>query len=138
MTRRAAPALLVLAAIAGAPTGAAASHPCALVSVTKLEFRRAPVAGRSAVLLFTASDPDGRIWSFDVRWGDGQRDHFTVAPAYRKARVTRRFGHVYRRRGSHTLTARARSLSPCPDAAHEDTSVKREDSAPRRLRVRVR
>ena len=138
MTRRAVPALALLAATALAPSGAEASHPCALVAVTKLEFRRAPVAGRGSVLLVTARDPDGRILSIDVRWGDGQRDHLTLAPPYRKATVSRRFGHVYKRRGSYTLTARARSLSPCPDAAHTDTSVRREDSQPRRLRVRVR
>jgi hypothetical protein len=96
--------------------------------VTALSFISPPRAGRSATLVVKAmAGAAGRILSLDVRWGDGQRDHFTFAPGDHMATISHRFRHRYKSARSYRMRATARA----------EAGSCRADSAPRRLTVNV-
>jgi hypothetical protein len=90
-----------------------------------------PVAGSSTTFRVSAALTGGRIYAIDVRWGeDDARDHFTLAPSYRKPRVTFTLRHRYKRAGSYRLTARVHAIrNGCKSSALR--TVRRAVAAPR-------
>jgi hypothetical protein len=95
-------------AVPGAARASAAAAGCIGPRITRLAFKPdPPVAGSSATLRVAAELSGGRIYALDVRWGeDSTRDHFTLAPAYRKPHVAFTLRHRYRRPSQYRLTAR--------------------------------
>jgi hypothetical protein len=81
---------------------------CRRPSITRIAWRpNPPVAGQSATLRVTAAMPAGRLYAIDALWGEGdKRDHFTLAPSLRRAKVTFTLRHRYARRGTYTLRVR--------------------------------
>jgi hypothetical protein len=117
----------LLAAPQGARVRASAAA-CPSPRVTGLAFRPSPPReDRGATLVMRAATPVGGILSLDVRWGDGQRDHFTFAPSLREPSVTHRFRHRYATARSYGLRATARG----------ESGACRRTSPVRRLGVRV-
>jgi len=91
---------------AGAATARAAA--CGAPSITRISTRPSPpVADRFASLRVAASSSAGRMYAIDVLWGEGdQRDHFTLAPAYRQPKVVFSLRHRYAKPGNYRLRVR--------------------------------
>ena len=87
---------------------ARAAASCRAASITRVSTRPTPpIAARGMTLQVAASMPAGRLYSVDVLWGEGdKRDHFTLAPAYRKPKVVFTLRHRYAQPGSHRLRIR--------------------------------
>jgi hypothetical protein len=98
-------AVKVTVSASGATARAAA---CRAPSITRISTKRSPpVAKRGTTLRVAASLPGGRLHAVDVLWGeDDKRDHFTLAPAYRKEKVVFTLRHTYARAGNYRLRVR--------------------------------
>jgi hypothetical protein len=96
----------------GAARASAATAACIAPRITRLAFTPdPPVAGSGATLRVAAELSGGRIYAVDVRWGeDGARDHLTLAPAYRKPRITFTLRHSYKRPNPYRVTARVYAI----------------------------
>lgn len=92
---------------------AARAAGCPAPKITRIAFKPdPPVAGSASTLRVTSELPNGRIYAIDVRWGeDDARDHFTLAPAYRKPHVTFRLRHHYKQAGSYRITLRVYAIT---------------------------
>lgn len=95
-------------------TGArAAAASCRAPTITRTTTKPAMLAAGSAFTLrIAAAMAGGKIYAVDVRWGErGQRDHFTLAPPYRKPKYTFALRHRYKAAGNYKLTIRAYGAS---------------------------
>lgn len=90
----------------GAATATAAA--CRMPSITRISTKPSPpVAGRGMTLRVAASIDGGRLYAADVLWGEAdKRDHFTLAPAGRRAKVLFDLRHRYAAAGSYRLRVR--------------------------------
>lgn len=95
-------------AVPGASAATARASACQTPAINRITWKPdPPVAGQPATLRVTASMPAGRLYAIDTLWGeDDKRDHFTLAPELRKAKVTFTLRHRYARRGTYTLRIR--------------------------------
>jgi hypothetical protein len=91
---------------------ATAAAACAPPRITRIAFKpEPPVAGSAATLRVSARLAGGRIYAIDVRWGERDtRDHFTLAPSYRKPLVTFALRHRYAQAGSYKLVAKVYAI----------------------------
>jgi hypothetical protein len=103
-------AVRVVPGSARAKAKAAAS--CAAPRISRIAFKpEPPVAGSGSTLRVTSDLANGRIYAVDVRWGeDDARDHFTLAPSYRKPHVTFTLRHRYKQAGSYRMTLRVYAI----------------------------
>jgi hypothetical protein len=94
--------------------GHASATACSTPLITRVATNPATiVAGKGFTLRATALMRGGHVQSIDVRWGEGDaRDHFTLAPAYRRAKVTFTLRHRYKAAGTHVLTIRVKGAGP--------------------------
>lgn len=98
----------VVRIVRGANAAAARAAACRRPSITRISTRPAPpLAGRTTALEVATSMPAGRMYAIDVLWGEAeQRDHFTLAPSGRQAKVVFTLRHRYVKPGTYTLRVR--------------------------------
>lgn len=97
----------------GTKRTSASAAACSAPRITRITTRPAqPMAARAFTLRVTGALARGRIRSIDVLWGDGDaRDHFTLAPAARRSKVTFALRHRYAAAGRYRLRIRIRAVA---------------------------
>jgi len=100
-------------AVPGAAAKKASAAACRAPRITRVSFKPSPpVAGVGATMRVTAELSRGRLYAIDARWGeDGKRDHFTLAPAYRKPKVVFALRHRYETAGSYQIDVKVYAIS---------------------------
>jgi hypothetical protein len=95
-------------ATAGPHRATARAAACRAPTITRIATRPdPPVARQTMTLRVTASMPAGRMYAIDVLWGEAdQRDHLTLAPAFRERKRTFTLRHRYATPGGYTLRIR--------------------------------
>ena len=103
----------VVAAPGRSAARASAAAACPTPRITRVSTNTAPTAGDPFTLRVRAAMTGGRVYAIDVRWGDGDaRDHFTLAPAFRKPKVLFALQHRYGKPGGYTATIRVYGTAP--------------------------
>ena len=96
----------------GAQATASAAYACRAPKITRAEFTPDRIgAPFPATLRVHGSLPGGRVYAVDVRWGDGERDHFTSAPARRKPEAGFVLHHGYGTPGEYRATVRVYGIT---------------------------
>jgi hypothetical protein len=94
---------------AKARSARAASVSCAAPRIARVATTPATLhVGNGFTLRVRAAMSGGKLYAVDVGWGEGsERDHLTLAPGFRKPRLTFVLRHRYKAAGKHRLTIRA-------------------------------
>ena len=98
----------------GAHAATATAAACAAPRVTRIVTKPPKLeAGQGFTLRVSAAiAAPGKVFAVDVLWGVGsQRDHFTLAPGFRKPTVTFALRHRYKTAGNYRLTIRAKAAT---------------------------